>query len=545
MEEKIPLEIERRYLICRPADELLLAHARRRDVIQQTYLRPAEPDTVERVRLRGGAYTHTLKRRVDDLTREEREESIPEEQYRALLERADPDLSPLWKTRWCVPFGGHTLEIDTYPFWPDRALLEVELTDQSESPALPDWLEVVREVTGDGRYTNRALAAAVPYEPLPGEAAALPAVYKDPTKRTWAEVRLDYIEQNYLAMKARLPADTVCLGVVKADGYGHGALPVARRLQALDCGYLAVACLDEAYALRQGGITLPILILGPTPAAYAPDLAALGLTQTVSSLPQAQAYSRGLDRPLKIHVKLETGMGRTGFTAGDPAAMAELKAALALPWLDYEGIFTHFAVSDEAGDPYTAWQHERFLAAVGEAEAAYGKSFRLKHCMNSGALINAPQYAHDMARPGLALYGMYPGPETGGLALRPAMCLKSRVAAVTSHLKGDTISYGRTYTCPRDMRLAVLPIGYADGLHRALSGKLEVSLCGKRVPQVGRICMDLCMLDVTDVPDCRVGSVATVFGGPVPIEELAEKAGTINYELTCALTPRVPRVYLG
>ena len=161
-------------------------------------------------------------------------------------------------------------------------------------------------------------------------------------------------------------------------------------------------------------------------------------------------------------------------------------------------------------------------------------------------MIHTPlEYACGMARPGIALYGYFPDDVTEGIDLRPVMALKSRVAAVTTHKAGDTIGYGRTYTCPRDMRIAVLPLGYADGLHRSLSGKLEVELYGVRVRQIGRICMDLCMLDVTDLPEVQVGSVATVFGGLVSADELAEKAGTISYELCCAVSPRIPRVYLG
>ena len=198
------------------------------------------------------------------------------------------------------------------------------------------------------------------------------------------------------------------------------------------------------------------------------------------------------------------------------------------------------------GDPYTAEQYGRFRAAIAAAEAKTGKAFRLIHCANSGAVIHTPlDYACHMSRPGIALYGLFPDSVTEGIDLRPVLALKSRVAAVTTHKAGDTIGYGRSFTCPRDMRLAVLPLGYADGLRRGLSNQLEVELCGVRVKQVGRICMDLCMLDVTDLPEVQVGSVATVFGGLVPVDELAEKTGTITYELCCAVSPRIPRVYLG
>ncbi len=548
MENPIPLEIERKYLIRMPDEGLLDSLAVRRDWIEQTYL-TAEAGTTERVRARrspGGEaqYTHTVKKRRSALTREEREEEIGPDAYDALLRRADPTLSVIRKTRWCIPFEGHILEVDRFPFWTDRALLEVELRDEAEAVTLPDWLDVLREVTEEKGYTNRDLAKKVPYEPLPGSAFNGAS---DPMKRSWAEIRLDNIEHNYRTLKARLPEGSICLGVVKADSYGHGALPIARRLQALGCGHLAVATPDEAAQLRAGGIRLPILILGPGSPDCAAELAAMEVTQAVSSLPQAEALSASL-RPgqtLKVHAKLETGMGRTGFPAGEDG-VAELCAAMALPGLDFEGVFTHFAMADVPGDPYTAEQYGRFRAAIAAAEAKTGKAFRLIHCANSGAVIHTPlDYACHMSRPGIALYGLFPDSVTEGIDLRPVMALKSRVAAVTTHKAGDTIGYGRSFTCPRDMRLAVLPLGYADGLRRGLSNQLEVELCGVRVKQVGRICMDLCMLDVTDLPEAQVGSVATVFGGLVPVDELAEKAGTITYELCCAVSPRIPRVYLG
>ncbi len=548
MESTVPLEIERKYLIRLPEEGLLDAIASRRDWIEQTYLL-GEAGTTERVRSRrapGGApvYTHTVKRRLSALSREEREAEIGEAEYLALLRRADPALECIRKTRWCVPWEGHTLEIDRFPFWTDRAILEIELRSEDEAAGLPDWLEVLREVTEDPRYTNRALAAAVPYEALPG--SGLTALL-DPMARSWAEIRLDRLEHNFRTLQARLPEGCICLGVVKADSYGHGALPVARRLQALGCRHLAVATPREAAQLRAGGIALPILILGPSPAASAPDLAELGVTQAVGSLRQARDYAAAL-RPgqtLRVHAKLETGMGRTGFPAEGPGSQ-DLAAAMALPGLDFEGAFTHFAMADVPGDPYTAEQYARFRAALERAEAASEKKFRLVHCANSGAVIHTPlEYACDMARPGIALYGCFPDKETEGVDLRPVMVLKSRVAAITRHRAGDSIGYGRTYVCPRDMRVAVLPLGYGDGLHRTLSNQLEVELCGRRVKQLGRICMDLCMLDVTDLPEAETGSVATVFGGLISVDELADKAGTISYELCCALTPRIPRVYLG
>ena len=378
---------------------------------------------------------------------------------------------------------------------------------------------------------------------------------EDCKKRTWAEIDLSAIEDNVRSMKSKLPAGCRFLGVVKADAYGHGAVPVAKRLEKCGAGYLAVACIDEAEELRAADIRLPILILGATAADYAVRLSELDVTQAVSSLQMARAFSEKLaaaGKTLKVHLKLETGMGRTGFDVkrGD---VSDAVAAVKLPGLDPEGVFTHFAVSDEPArggcDAYTQKQFQVFTDAIAAIERGAGMKFRIRHCTNSGAMINYPAFYLDMVRPGIDLYGLYPGAERGAVALRPAMALRSRIAAVTEHEAGDKISYGCTFTAQRRTRLAVVPIGYADGLFRALSGKLEVLIHGVRCKQVGRICMDMCMVDVTDVPDVREGDTATIFGTDgaetISVDELAEKAGTISYELLCAVSPRVPRVYLG
>ena len=368
--------------------------------------------------------------------------------------------------------------------------------------------------------------------------------------RTWAEINLDAIENNVNVIRRALPESTRFLGVVKADAYGHGAVPVARRLEECGAAYLAVACLDEALSLREAGITLPILILGATDAKFAPVMAENAITPAVECAEKGRALNAALreGQRLRIHIKLDTGMGRIGFIAGDDASLAEAAEVVRLPKLDAEGIFTHFAVSDmPGGEEYTRAQYEKFTHAADEIERMSGVRFALRHCGNSGCVVSYRQYAEDMVRPGLLTYGYFPGSETGGLALRPAMTLRSRVAAVTHHKKGDAISYGGLWVADRDCTLAVLPIGYADGLHRCLSGKLEVLLHAQRVKQVGRICMDVCMLDVTDLENVQPGDVATVFGSDgenvLPVEEIAEKAGTISYEICCALSPRVPRIY--
>ena len=370
-------------------------------------------------------------------------------------------------------------------------------------------------------------------------------------KRTWAEIKLSALEYNYNSMRAKLPENCKFVGIVKADAYGHGAVPVARYLEELKCDYLAVACVDEAVELRKAGNQLPILILGATPAEFVDKLIELDITQTISNLSTARQFSHALEKlnkTLKIHIKLETGMGRLGFDVknGD---VSDVLSVLKLPNFEVEGIFTHFAVSDELiKDDYTQKQFSIFRETVEKIEKESGTSFSIKHCANSGAMINYPEMYLNMVRPGLALYGMYPGKETGDISLVPVMELKSRIIAVSDHEQGESISYGCTFTTDKRMRIAVLPIGYADGLHRVLSNKIEVLIHEKRCRQVGRICMDMCMVDVTDVPEVKEGDIATLFGQygeeMISVNALAEKAETISYEMVCAVSQRVPRVYI-
>ena len=367
-------------------------------------------------------------------------------------------------------------------------------------------------------------------------------------KRTWAEIDFARLDENYREIRRILPAGCRFAGLCKANSYGHGAVPVAQRLASLGAEYLAVSCYEEALELREAGIGTDILILAPSPGFLAVNLAALGCEQAIGDIEAARAMSlrlSGSGRRLRCHLKLETGMGRTGFDVSSPSGMAEALEALSLPHLEWTGVFTHFAVEDEPEEDFTLRQFGRFERAVEALEEDSGLHFPLRHCANSGAVVNFRQTALDMVRPGLLLYGLYPGAERGGMDLKPVMSVKTRVAELTRHRAGDTISYGRIFTCERDMTLAVIPIGYADGLHRSLSGRFSVSLNGRRARQVGRICMDMCMIDVTDMPGVRIGDVVTVFGDSPTACELAAGADTIAYELLCAVSPRVPRVYLN
>ena len=370
-------------------------------------------------------------------------------------------------------------------------------------------------------------------------------------RRTWAEIDLDRLGHNVKTLRRGLPETTRFLGVVKADAYGHGAVPVARELEALGADYLAVSNLEEAVQLRQGGVRLPILILGYTPPELAPEEAALGVTQEVHSLSYGQALSEALpeNASLKVHVKLDTGMSRLGFFAYDrPETPEEIAALAALPGLQIEGAFMHFAVSDTPSEnAYTRLQHGRFMDAL-DAMAALGVRPEIVHCANSGAVIAYPEYAHDMVRPGISTYGLDPSGDLRGMAdLRPLMSLKTTIAAIRPFEPGITVSYGRTYETKSPARIAVCPVGYADGLPRRLSGNAEFLLHGKRVPQVGRICMDMCMVDITSVPETAVGDVVTLVGQDggeeITWDDWADRLGTISYELVCGINKRVPRLY--
>ena len=256
-----------------------------------------------------------------------------------------------------------------------------------------------------------------------------------------------------------------------------------------------------------------------------------------------------LGKTVKVHLKVDSGMGRVGFTCHDGRDPEdEMLKVMALPGLDIEGIFTHFAMSDVFGDKYTDMQFREFTGLITRLEEKTGFKFKLRHCTNSGAMINYDWAYLDMVRPGIALYGCYPAEEKGDIDLLPAMSVKTKIAQIKEFQPGDTVSYGRTYASDGIRKIAIVPIGYADGLHRVLSNKIEMLVRGQRVKQVCRICMDMCMLDVTDVSDVCEGDIVTLFGKDgdefIPVEEQAEKAGTISYELLCSMSPRVKRVYL-
>ena len=373
-----------------------------------------------------------------------------------------------------------------------------------------------------------------------------------PSTPSWAEVSLRNLQGNFKEL-SRLAKGSQVMPVVKANAYGHGSVPVSKALVAAGAKFLAVAFVQEGVTLRKAGVSVPILVLTPTLPTEIPDLLRHRLTPQVSSFQGAknldQAARKQKIKKLKVHLKVDTGMGRVGVQAR--LVLEELGKIRKLKNIEVEALYTHLATADWS-DPKYAWkQITLFHQALEAAQRKWGAVFRpLFHVANSASLITYyPQSGGTWVRPGIALYGIYPGPGMKErLSLKPVMRLKTRVLHVKILEKGESVSYGRTFTAKRKMTLATLGIGYADGLLRSLSNKGSCLIRGKRAPLVGTICMDMCMADVSRLPGVKAGDIATLFGQDgkafLPVEEQAAKAGTISYELLCAVGKRVPRIYL-
>ncbi|MFY9370378.1 MAG: alanine racemase [bacterium] len=367
---------------------------------------------------------------------------------------------------------------------------------------------------------------------------------------TWAEIDLGAIAHNVRVIKDYVGSNTKVMAVVKADGYGHGAAAVARTSLKAGAEYLAVATADEAVDLREAGITAPILVLGTSfPGCGEDKLVELDITQAVCTLELAEAIERAAaERGKKalVHIKVETGMGRIGVAAEEGADF--IARIGKLPHLEIEGLFTHFAAADEEDKGYTWEQYKRFMGLVEDLEARNIKVPPLKHVCNSAAILDLPEMHLDMVRPGAILYGFHPGPQVKKvLPLRPALFLKTRIVFLKEVKAGARLSYGLTYTVAGGTKIATLPIGYADGYRRHFSNRSEVLVRGRRVPVVGRVCMDQCLIDVGQVPDVAVGDEATLIGRQGDEEitaiELADLIGTLAIDLTCGIGKRVPRIY--
>jgi len=380
---------------------------------------------------------------------------------------------------------------------------------------------------------------------------------QDFLKRTWATINLDSLNQNFRAIRNATNPCAKIMSVIKADAYGHGALPVAKELISAGTDWFAVSNLDEALQLRRGGIDIPILILGYTPAEHAKVLALNGISQAVFNLEYGKQLAKFAEESsvqVNIHIKIDTGMSRIGFTYHDNVvnsdSIDEIEQLCSLSGVYPEGIFTHFAKADEPqeGEVFTRVQFDLFLDTISRLQNR-GISFELRHCCNSAGVELFPEMHLDMVRPGIILYGLAPSDFTkNALELSPVMELKTVTSMIKKIPAGTPVSYGGTFVSTKDMTVATVPIGYADGYSRRLSSNAFMIVNGKMAPIIGRVCMDQTILDVTDIPDVASGITVTVFGSDennsIMVDELASKLDTINYELVCAIGRRVPRVYI-
>ncbi len=373
----------------------------------------------------------------------------------------------------------------------------------------------------------------------------------------WADIDLAAIDHNLKALRKLTGPAVRMLAAVKANAYGHGLVPVARRVAASGADMLGVARIDEGIELRASGIEVPILIFGYTPPAATGELLKYSLTPTVSSHATADAMSTAAvaaGKRLAVHIKVDTGMGRIGLLPaslqppGGPDAAAVIERIVRLEGLIPEGIYTHFAASDSRDKTSASRQFARFMELLAVL-AAKGVTFPLRHAANSGALIDMPETHLDMVRPGIAVYGLYPSDEIDKSRIRliPAMALKAKIAQVKAVAAGFQVSYGSTYTTHRPTVIATVPVGYADGYRRLLSSRGVMLAGGRRVPVVGRVCMDLAMIDVGEVPNVQAGDEVVVLGAQgdafISADEMAGWLDTINYEVVSTVMARVPRVY--
>ncbi len=366
-------------------------------------------------------------------------------------------------------------------------------------------------------------------------------------RATLAVIDLDAIAENLRALRSVLPRSAAVCAIVKANAYGHGAVPVSRELEARGVEAFGVATIEEGLELRQAGITRPILVLGADssgieaaqehrlePVVYSPGMAA-----------RVSHDARRMKKPLSIHVQIDTGMGRLGLLMDEWQEI--LQDLVENPWIDLAGIATHFSSAD-SDEAFTRTQLARFKEAVQRAGELRENPTRQIHAANSAGLVTLPESVFTMVRPGLLLYGAYPHPALRAkVRVRPAMTFKTHVLYLKSLPPGSPVSYGRTFHTKRTSRIATLPVGYADGYRRDLSNKGWVLIRRCQAPVVGNVTMDLIMVDVTDIPDASEGDEVILFGPTegacLPVEDLAAEIGTISYELLCAVSGRVPRIY--
>ena len=367
--------------------------------------------------------------------------------------------------------------------------------------------------------------------------------------RTWAEIDLNIIEHNFKTIQEHV-GDCPIMAIIKADAYGHGSVPVAKRLAKAGAARFAVATVPEAVELRENGIDLPLLILGYVGDEDTDLIAQYDIAVPVYDRETAESFSEAAQqagKSIRVHFALDTGMTRIGFAARrTEETVREIAELSALPGLIPEGMFTHFAVADALdGEEFTLRQMEEFRA-VAEGLEKVGVRIPVKHCANSGGVLQYKNGYFDLVRAGIILYGYHPDASLPRLLdLHPAMTLKARVVQVRDVEPGRTVSYGRTYEVTRPMREAVISIGYADGYLRTGSNRAKVLVDGKVAPVLGRICMDMCMIEVPEGAQVRRGDEVIIYGdGPITADEVAAAAETISYEILCAVSARVPRIYI-
>lgn len=376
-------------------------------------------------------------------------------------------------------------------------------------------------------------------------------------QRIYAEIDLDAITSNLEHMKANIAPETTIMAVIKTDGYGHGAIPIAKELEDLE--YLsgfAVATAEEAFILRQAGIQKPVLILGYTfPYSYE-RLIREEIRMTVFRLDTLKELSqnvrllreKGEHKKAKVHIKVDTGMSRIGIRANEEG-ISFMKEAFNTEGIEVEGIFTHFARADERDKSVAESQLGEFEEFLKKIKLKTGKEIPIRHCSNSAGIIEIPRANMDMVRAGIILYGLWPSNqvEQNIVKLTPALSLYSQIVYVKEIEAGTPVSYGGTFTAPSKMRIATIPAGYGDGYPRGLSGKGYVLVHGRKAPVLGRVCMDQFMIDVTDIPEAKQGDKVTLIGRDgqetITVEMLGELSGRFNYELVCDLGKRIPRVY--
>jgi alanine racemase len=364
-------------------------------------------------------------------------------------------------------------------------------------------------------------------------------------RSTQAVVNLGAIGYNVSQIRKRIGERRDLMAVVKADGYGHGAVPVSLAALRAGANCLGVAFPEEGALLRNAGIEAPILVLGLIQPEEACKVVDFRLEQTICSLKLAEALdqvARSASVRVNIHVKVDTGMNRIGINPKD--ALAFIRKIRRFKNLHLLGIFSHFSCADEVEKSFAKKQVEIFNAMVREVDYA-GIPIPKKHLANSAAILDLPESYYDLVRPGIMIYGLYPSAEVSrSIKLRPAMTLKTRVAYVKSVPGEVPVSYGRTFYTRKSTRIATLPVGYADGYSRLMSNQGAVLVKGRRAPVIGRVCMDMCMIDVSGIKNVKTGDEAILFGEELSADEVAHKIGTISYEVVCAIGKRVPRIYV-